>query len=282
MSGLGKIFVVINLVFSLVIVGAAAAYLSKADEWKTQYDELKTEHDVKVNELTQVRSDWDVFRSQSEKDMTEKMNQISDLEMNNAELQDQLKSERVNNQQLRDDVSRINTVLQNFQTNINELNTRNSELEDQNAAMRNERLDAQQKEKEARDNLIRVEGELQRAREQIESLEMRVAELDQEREQITNVLEHAKNQGFDIASIAAIPEINAYVAEVNNEIGFVILSVGGDDQVQKGYPFHVYRGDRYLGEVRVDEVFPDHASAMIMKQVDGAQFRINDKATTML
>lgn len=282
MSGLGKIFVVINLVFSLVIVGAAAAYLSKADEWKTKYDELKKSYDAMEEDLTQKQSDWETASRQQEKDMTEKMNQISDLEMSNAELQDQIKSERVNNQQLRDDVSRINTVLQNFQTNINELNTRNNELVDQNSSMRNEKLDAEEKEKQARDNLIRVEGELQRAQDQIESLEMRITDLDREKEQVTNVLEHAKQQGFDIASIMAVPAINAFIEEVNNEIGFVILSVGGDDQVQKGYPFHVYRGDRYLGEVRVDEVFPDHASALILKQVDGAQFRINDKATTLL
>ena len=57
MSAIGKIFVVLNLVFSLVIVGAAASYLSKADDWRGQYNELNATYQDEKGLWEQESSD---------------------------------------------------------------------------------------------------------------------------------------------------------------------------------------------------------------------------------
>jgi peptidoglycan hydrolase CwlO-like protein len=282
MSGIGKIFVVLNLVFSLVIVGAAAAYLSKADELKQQLDDLQTRFDNEQENWKNERSDLTRQRNELQADNAKKQNTIQDSELEISNLNDQLKSEKVDNQQLRDDVTKINSSLKNLETHINDLTSRNNELVDQNAEKRNEALDAKDKQIKAEENLQRVQGELQRAMEQIESLEARVTALDEEKVHLSNILSVAQSQGFDISSAVATPEISAFVEEVNNDLGFVILSVGSDDKVQKGYNFSVYRGNAYLGEVKVDQVYPDRCSATIEVLVEGAQIKVNDKATTLL
>jgi peptidoglycan hydrolase CwlO-like protein len=282
MSGIGKIFVVLNLVFSLVIVGAAAAYLSKADEWKTKHDELQGEYDNAKMKWNKDLSDLTDQRNKLQTENAEKQNRIEDLGLEVDNLNDSVKSEKVDNQQLRDDVTKINSSLKNLETHINDLTSRNNELVDQNAQLRNDALDAQGLQNQAEENLVRVQGELQQAMEQIDELEARVTALDEEKVHLSNVLAVAQKQGFDIASIVAMPEISAYVEEVNNELGFVILSVGSDDKVVKGYTFSVSRGNAYLGEVKVDQVYPDRCSATIEFLVQGAQIKVNDKATTLL
>lgn len=282
MSGIGKLFVVLNLVFSLVIVGAAAAYLSKADEWKTKYNDLQNQYTTEKESLEEEISNLRTRNGQISDDRDQKQNTIDDLELEKSRLEQERQTLEVNNQQLRDDVTKINSTLDDFQTNMNELQARNNELVDQNAQLRTDALDAADKQRKAEQDLVRVEGDLNTAREQIESLEERVTKLEDENTHLSNILAVANQQGFDINSIVAMPEISAYIEEVNNELGFVILSVGSDDNVKKGYTFSIYRGNSYLGEVQVDDVYPDRSAARIKFRVDGAQFQVNDKATTLL
>ncbi|NRA38476.1 MAG: hypothetical protein HRU15_10075, partial [Planctomycetes bacterium] len=43
----------------------------------------------------------------------------------------------------------------------------------------------------------------------------------------------------------------------------VMISVGGDEKVQEGTEFIVYRGNQYIVKVRVQKVFPDMAACLI-------------------
>ena len=80
--------------------------------------------------------------------------------------------------------------------------------------------------------------------------------------------------------VLATPAIDASVAEVDTEVGFVILDKGTSSNVQRGFVFDVYRGQDYLGRVRVDEVHPNHATASITLAV--GEMRRFDRATTRL
>jgi len=282
MSGIGKVFVVLNLVFSLVIVGAAATYLSHADNWKEQHKDVSDKFASEKEVWEQTESDLTTERDELRNQVGVKQNTIDDLKIQVSDLDSQLKSEQVNGQQLRDDVTGIKASISKVQSTINDLTSRNNELTDSNATLRTQTQDAIDAQRKAEDNLIRVQGDLATCQEQVASLEERVTGLDQEKEHMSNIIEVAKQQGFDITAIEAMPEIAAYVEEVDNDLGFVILSVGSDDKVKKGYKFHVYRGSSYLGDVVVDDVYPDKCAARIEFRVDGAQFNVNDKATTIL
>jgi len=62
----------------------------------------------------------------------------------------------------------------------------------------------------------------------------------------------------------------------------VVLSVGKDDEVSKGWTFQIYRDDQYLGEVEIDEVYEKFSAAKIKFAKDDALFQIHDAATTVL
>jgi len=76
------------------------------------------------------------------------------------------------------------------------------------------------------------------------------------------------------------PRIDALVKNVDNEQGLVVLSMGEDDKVQIGREFTVYRGDAYIGTVKVIRLYPNLSGARILWLKEGQEIRIGDKAST--
>ncbi len=60
----------------------------------------------------------------------------------------------------------------------------------------------------------------------------------------------------------------------------VMISVGSDDQVRKGYRFTVYRGERYVGKVEVEKVFSDMCSARILSDWTKEKIKEGDDVST--
>ncbi len=282
MSAIGKIFIVLNLVFSLVIVGAAASYLSKADDWKTNFDELKATYDTEKESWSQDLSDERARAETLRTEVDDKQSKIEDLEVANENLNASNQRKDLDNQQLRSSVDQIKNTLADFRQNMNDLNNRNSALTDDNAQLRTASLDALEKQKQAEADLQRKVGDLARATDRVGDLEVAVAQIEEEKGHLDSLLKIAQSKGFDISSLVAMKKIDATVVEVDNELGFVVLSVGKDDEVSKGWTFQIYRDDQYLGEVEIDEVYEKFSAAKIKFAKDDALFQIHDAATTVL
>ena len=78
------------------------------------------------------------------------------------------------------------------------------------------------------------------------------------------------------------PPIDARVEGVIMKEGIVILSVGAEDNVKKGYTFYVYRDNSYIGQLEVDEVYPSKCSARINREMTPRTIRSGDGAKTRL
>ena len=77
-----------------------------------------------------------------------------------------------------------------------------------------------------------------------------------------------------------VPALAAKVSGVNAEHNIVILSIGMDDGVKPGYEFTVYRGDKYVGKVIVDDVQKDHCSGYSKKELQSGDIAVGDDART--
>jgi cell division protein FtsB len=78
------------------------------------------------------------------------------------------------------------------------------------------------------------------------------------------------------------PAISAVVQTIENDLQFVMLSVGRDDEVTKGMRFFISRNGSYVGEVQVDYVYPKSCSASYVRLKPGMSFQVGDTATTRL
>jgi hypothetical protein len=78
--------------------------------------------------------------------------------------------------------------------------------------------------------------------------------------------------------------IDARVAAVKSNVTpeLVLLSVGSDDKVEKGFRFSIYRGTAFIGKVVVEKVLRDSCGCRVLFTIEGAHILAGDSAATRL
>ena len=282
MSTIGKIFVVVNLVLALIVLGAAGALLSRTDVTKKDVTRLQTELEATKKLLDEDKNSFlerekllnaEKQRLQEEKDDLEVARQT--FERNNQRLE-------TDNQQLRDDVTKINSTLAALESTFGATQTRVNELTDQVTQFRSDAAEAKTSQTAAEAAQREAEAQLAEAQRQIDGLKGDLAAAADKMSTNEKLLEVAKAQGLDVTTILAMPRIEANVAEIDDQYGFVILDKGKNDQVERGFTFEIHRDGQYLGRVKVDEVYNNYATARIDVPVPGKQIQRFDHASTYL
>ena len=281
MSSIGKILVVVNLVLSLLLVGSLGALLNARTTTLADNQALQQQLDDKEAELAQVLSDRETALRQANTEKTQLDFEKQDLEVTNSNLERTVAKLQQDNQQIRDDVTKLTANYDLLQSDLSASMQRNSDLQDAADQTRGEAMDAKEAQRQA--ELARRDLE-----DQIGGYEGRIAALESD---LTDALERARDSemlgdvavasGFDPTAVMAMPAIDAVVAQVDNELGFVILDKGATDLVKKGFTFDVYNGGTYKGRVRVDQVHDQYSTASIVVYGSDAISRL-DTATTRL
>ena len=282
MSPIGKLFVVLNLVFSVAILAVIANVLAKGEQYKTNLQTANGQIAKLQSDMKAETEKYNESLKQNQKDLEKANDEGNNLKLEKTRLQDQLDQERRNNDQLRGSVEKIQASLGDFAKNIEASQQRTAQLTEENTKLRGEKDEAVTKQRTAEDEAARVQGELDQAKREISDLEQRNTAATNKTADLQNVINAAqKMYNIDLNRFMGTPEpIDAVVQDVNDDIGFVILSVGSQDNVKTGNKFDVFRGSTYVGEVVVDETYPDNSTARIVLR--NAQFKKNDRATTKL
>ena len=283
MSSIGKIFVVVNLVLSLVVVGSMGALLQASKATKTELDAVQAAAVQAQADFDQQLSDKvaDLRAVAREKQRLEEDNQDLTVRAENAERS--AKRQEQDNTQLRDDLNKLTASFGVVQGDITAKEQRNGELSNELDDLRrqaNDALESQRRaelaRRDAEDRILGLERQLGQKEDQLVEAQSRAHEAEM-------LVEVARSAGFNPASLMAMPLIDALVLEVDDEYNFVILDKGADDSVEKGYTFEVFRaGDGYLGRVMVDQVHPGHSTARILPGTTRGSIRRSDNATTRL
>lgn len=281
MSSIGKVFVVVNLVLSLVLLGSMGALLQASKQTTDDVSRLEGEKSALQAQLETVRNEADAARRTIESDKQRLQEENNDLEVARDGLARTNEGLDADNQQLRDDLSKLTASLELLQGNLTQVNDRNRDLENRADTARQEALDAADAQREAELALRDVEGTIDDQAAQIAMLEDDLTAAMDEARQLSNVLDVAVASGFNPQAIIAAPPIDAIVVDVDEDYSFVILDKGASDQVAKGQEFDVYAGNTYKGRVRVDLVEPEFSTATIILRGDAA-FARSDRATTRL
>ncbi|MEW6745134.1 MAG: hypothetical protein AB1486_20465 [Planctomycetota bacterium] len=280
MSPISKVFVVLNLVFSLVVLGAVCAILAKGESFKDKLAEANQQIAQLKTEKEDLQRDFAAARANFDTTLADRADTIATLETQNQTKDARIEQLNRDNDQMRTDLDSIAATLKDFRENIDNLQTRNSQLSDQVAQLRQENADAVAKQRQAEDDLANAERQLGDANSQIAALEKQGAETATKLADREATIEAIARSGYDVSALVSQPPIDAVVQAVDQDAKLVVLSKGSDDGVKKGFKFSVYRDDKYVGEVVVIEVNPDNAVARIQLRND--TFRELDKATTTL
>jgi septal ring factor EnvC (AmiA/AmiB activator) len=283
MSTISKVFIVVNVVLSVFLLGTVAAILAKSEDFRGKYlaeQKAKTDIEADLNgQLDSVRGDLGNRDTENRR----LVNSVSELEAQNQSLKAERDQVRADNNQFRNDLSGLNTSLSALQTQLSDVEGRNKALMDNNEQYRQDKATAESAKESAEEDRARLEGDLERRDSDVAELERKLVEVSGQRDNLLAEREALAAAGVEVEKIVGnvVPKIEGQVAQVGSD--FVVLNVGQDDGVLQGFPFDVYRGRDYIGRVVVTDVYPDTAVARIaMPNNRGLSFEISDIATTRL
>ena len=280
MSVVAKILIVLNLVLAVAFLSGAASFLGQKEAWKKKHEDLDKVTSVKIADLTdQVTARTNEFREQqqiandlkNERDQAVTMNEQSDAA--NVLLKE-------NFSRLQADLGRLSETYKQALAQIDQLRTDKNGLIDQKDTALTEKRDAIGKMNAAETEQKRLESELMDSGDVVAGLEKQVVAMSKEIESAGVMLQAYKDKFGTVVTWINVPALTAKVSGVNAEHNIVILSIGTDDDVKVGYEFTVYRGDKYVGKVIVDDVQKDHCSGYSKKELQSGNIAVGDDART--
>ena len=280
MSSIGKILVVVNLVLSLVVLGAAGSLLQRTETTKADHAKAVLESDGVQQELEDARNEALAKERQLSQEKLLLQQENDDLKVARDNATRTSNKLELDNQQLRDDITKINAKLDALETTFQSTNQRNNELVDANAQLRTDAMNAQQAQRDAETSRREAEDALAQAQALIGDLEGEVATLQEDIRSAENLVSYAQATGVDMTGIQAAPPLDGAVVEVDNQYNFVILDKGGRDGVKSGFLFDIHRSGQWLGQVKVDKVYEEYSTARIVEKA--GEMRRFDQASTYL
>jgi predicted nuclease with TOPRIM domain len=281
MSPLAKVFVVVNLVLAVAFFGSSATLFATRVNWRDEAVRFKTEADKALNEMNgKFKAQAGDLQTLSKAHASLNAN-YANVSADKEKLLGTLQETKTSlaKETLRVDTevkekTQLNSRMQSLEGNNTQLGARVDQLT-------KEAADSKAAEEKARAEFTRIRVDLDKSNDQLEKSLIELASITAKLETAKMELAAAEKQGFRLGTGRA-PPIDAIVEAVKGDDKLVVLSVGRDQKVEEGYEFTIYRGDRFVGKVRVTKVYENLAGAQILFTNDGESIQIGDKAATQI
>lgn len=284
MSTIGKFFVVLNLVLAGLFVGSSASLIGSADSYRTQLEteqglkaDLKAKMDEEVGRLTSMNN-------QAQSEVARLQGDNSSLTAEKTALTESLESERQQNGDLRESLQTIEGKLGDLEgTNRDQANQLDG-LRRQYETVRQERDDALSAREQALAAANAAEDSSNMANGRASDLELQLARaLDRAEMAEAQLGTVVALYDVDLASISAQPQMEGSVLSVDYVDGtaYVVINLGSNDKVQRGYSYDVYNGSTYKGRIQVQTV-NESKSAATVSLAGVAQIASGDRIVTRL
>jgi predicted nuclease with TOPRIM domain len=290
MSLAGKVFAVISFILAIFYVGITSALVSQQENFKEKYNKevAARANDNKVAEQKQKELDDEIKRLTGEKDTLQKKYAATQGENANllsewAAIKDSLRFAMtvINDQE--EQIARQQDYLDKARADLKAKGDTNDGLREQIAELKAKYAELQKDRDEKVDKLVVCRKELSNLAKSSETLTEEYARVNQ-------ICVKLKRKYPDIYQemigpsdeVAELPTIRGKVTAVDTKLGLVVINAGQHQGSKKGIPFIVFRGDKYVGKVVVDEVFPDVSACFYVRDVMQGDPEVGDDVTTKL
>jgi hypothetical protein len=250
MNTLGKILVIVNLIFSVVTGGFIIASFATRTKWREQYEKLNNEYKAVLANAKAYEAER--LAAEQARDEASKAHESTktDLKGIQARHADQMK---IVTEQLALEKENTRNADQNFRVASSEAAQRQEEIK---------KLQGLLKDRESA--LVRLENLAKELRDQKVSFEMqsvserhRNENLVHQLELVSKDLDRVKTGGDAAVRPAENPpadEIAGLVMDVDSQSGYITLSIGSDAGLKVGNTLDVFRltpDTKYLGQIRI-------------------------------
>jgi hypothetical protein len=285
MSPIGRIFIVLNLILAALFLGWASHALGTTENYRTLLAEEETAHKATEVAAAEEKDQLDTTINALEDQTRATREERNLLQADKERLETQLSEEKRSNEQMHGDLTSIRATLNDYNDTIRQLEASKDGAVERAHEAEGERDDATA--------AAQAAEQLQRDAEDAKrGSDLRVTDLEGQRtglqDQVTQLETHLamvfEMTGLSVQSLVSVPKIDGQVLDVRMDLapGLVMLNVGKNQKVERGYTFEVWHGSQYKGQVRVADVQGDVCSALVVNAVEGTMIRQGDSASTIL
>lgn len=276
MNLLGKIFVVMIVIMSLVFLGLAMAVYSAHKNWPAQVAALKKQAADTRSELEQqisvyqqtaenLQLEKDTYTSQMAKLETERVALLS----RNDDMQAEVNTLK---QQNRDATAAVTTTQQMAQ-----------EIAKANVGLQQDIIATQAAADKAFDDTVQATSALHEASTQLRAELERNQQLTEQSAEMARVM---LNAGLDPASRSddVTPKVEGFISGVSRRAGAetIEITVGYDAGIRRGHTVEIFRGTDYVGRAVVLETSPNRAIARVIPESKNRFIEEGDSVATRL
>ncbi len=282
MNLVGKIFVVLIFVMSLVFMSFVVAVYATHTNWKEVVTAPETGLDAQLKTAKQqsqeLKDQLTKLEGELAKETTSKREALAKLETENDELRrerDRLEKELADLQvRQREAIAAMDATQKSL-----------ANLRQEVDALRTNIQTAQKERETAFTELVKTTDQLHQTANELTVLKARNVQLSEQLADAVAVLNK-----HDLKPIPALYEgvpddVKGLVAAVTGN-GMMELSIGSDDGLQKGHKLEVYRKadgqSKYLGRIEIVQTQPDKAAAKVLPEYQQGAIQAGDRVAARL
>jgi hypothetical protein len=262
MGTFAKIFIVVNLVLAVVVLGAVGTLLGTSEDWKGKYEtktaeleDIIAKKDAKITKLNQDLSTLRTEKNQLTQKTIDQAAQIAQQTQEWVVLKEKFNAQVASLQEQ-------TKLLKDLEQNVEDARTRNQTLQGKLDTALEEKRAADRTADDLRNDLEREKLAKQAALDDLAQANKENKNLSEDNDRKARTLAMvAKRGGLKfLEGLEPTEAVDGVVTGVDEPLNIVLISVGSDDKVEIGYTLTVYRGGAYLGKLLIDKVGPDWAS----------------------
>jgi hypothetical protein len=296
LSALTKVLIVLLTVFSIFLCGIVVTYVGTSENYKKQYDDQSRTINAAKSRQRAAEEDLAAEKQRAAAEKAELDKQLTELGVQAKSLQAKLDSVERENAQLVQQVASMAAVVETANSTAKQQTVL---FETAQSEVRGLQADQTSRQKE----LDETNQSLLERMSIVAQLEEKVRQLTQENQELQNrlnrglqplgqmttrpattVAPRATVQPAQAAPLAPPPtrpiNLNGRVTGVDMKNGLAQISIGTAAGVRQDMKFYVIRGDRFVANIKIQDVTPDKAVGTLdLVQIEP---RIGDAVATNL
>lgn len=281
MSQVARVFVVLNLIVAVGFLFAASTFLALNNEWKGKHDRQAIAHKAEISEKEGKIAELGKQLETREREYNAQTEKATALETENASLKQQVETLRGDVNTKDGQITGFTDQLGRLQEAVGRQAQHIERLEEQNKQAQDQAREARASEMAANQSLEAERGTTRDLRNNIAENERNITALTNDKNHLGMMVEFAKQKGISFENTLIMPAVNGAVVGADASTKLVMVNVGSDHGVERGFVLDIVRGDRYIGRMRVDNVIGPGVSSGVMTLTSGS-VQTGDRVTNRL
>lgn len=263
MNLLTKILIIAALTVSLIYFFLAGALLNYRAYYKNRLQSKQTElaEVIKKNNGEIIKLRGDIRSAQSKNDSFRA--RIENTGNSIKERQNQLQEVQESTTVLQNRISEIKADNDSLSQNRLDLVKRNGDLQAKVTSFRERQQKMQQETDQLQEEMQKLADELAKTNKNLSLLNNEFVELSKKYQFSEQSLRYYESLNIE-KPIGPPKVIKGKISAVSESQNIVIITPGESTGVTVGTEFTVYRGDKYVGKIRVSDVGKTFSTAMII------------------